>query len=146
ASTTIEAVSDEKRTALGVGHFVTTLVEYRDQSGELVGTMRFRILKFRPPERGPAAPAPAPAERPRRPRPAITHDNAFWFEGAKAGKLLIQRCGSCGRLRHPPRAMCGNCHSLEWETVEASGRGTVYSHVTVHHPQVPAFDYPLAVA
>jgi uncharacterized OB-fold protein len=30
--------------------------------------------------------------------------------------------------------------------VEASGRGTVYSHVTVHYPQVPAFDYPLSVA
>ena len=42
--------------------------------------------------------------------------------------------------------MCRWCHSLEWDTVEASGRGTVYSHVTVHHPQVPAFDYPLAVA
>jgi uncharacterized OB-fold protein len=29
--------------------------------------------------------------------------------------------------------------------VEASGRGTVYSFVVNHHPQVPAFDYPLAV-
>ena len=27
--------------------------------------------------------------------------------------------------------------------LEASGKGTVYSYVVNHHPQVPAFDYPL---
>jgi uncharacterized OB-fold protein/acyl dehydratase len=139
-TTTIESVSDEKHTALGAGHFVTTRVEYRDQHGELVGTMRFRILKFRPKQKGEAV------DRPRRPRPAVTLDNAFFFEGAKAGKLLVQRCAACGRLRHPPRPMCPSCRSLEWDTVEASGRGVVYSHVVVHHPQVPAFEYPLAVA
>ena len=42
--------------------------------------------------------------------------------------------------------MCPHCQSLEWETVEASGKGTVYSFVTNHYPQVPAFDYPLNVA
>jgi acyl dehydratase len=50
-STVIEHVSEEKRTALGAGHFVTSLMHYRDQDGELVGTQRWRILKFKPPER-----------------------------------------------------------------------------------------------
>jgi 3-oxo-4,17-pregnadiene-20-carboxyl-CoA hydratase alpha subunit len=86
------------------------------------------------------------ATRPLRPRPAITQDNAFFFDGARAGQLLIQRCGSCGVLRHPPRPACAECRSFEWDTVVASGRGTVYSYVVVHHPQVPAFDYPLVVA
>ncbi len=27
----------------------------------------------------------------------------------------------------------------------ASGRGTLYSFVVVHYPQVPSFDYPLAI-
>jgi uncharacterized protein len=143
ATTTIEAVSDEKTTALGVGHFVTTRVEYRDDSGERVGTMQFRILKFKPGTgRGAAT---EEKERPLRPRPAITHDNAFWFEGAKEHKLLIQRCSNCGVLRHPPRPVCPKCQSYEWDTVEASGRGTVYSYVVNHYPQVPAFDYPLVV-
>ena len=84
--------------------------------------------------------------RPLRPRPALTQDNTFFFDGARQGRLLIQRCGSCGVLRHPPRPACAECRSFEWDTVEASGRGTVYSFVVVHHPQVPAFDYPLAVA
>jgi 3-oxo-4,17-pregnadiene-20-carboxyl-CoA hydratase alpha subunit len=143
-TTTVDSVSPEKQTALGAGHFVTTRVSYHDQHGELVGSMLFRILKFKPPEKD--ATYAAGAERPKRPRPAITQDNAFFFEGAREGKLLIQRCASCGRLRHPPRPMCSACRSLDWDTVEAAGRGVVYSFVVNHHPQVAAFDYPLVVA
>jgi acyl dehydratase len=44
----IESVSPEKQTALGPGHFVTQRLVYRDQAGEEVAVMRFRMLKFRP--------------------------------------------------------------------------------------------------
>jgi uncharacterized OB-fold protein len=39
--------------------------------------------------------------------------------------------------------MCPACGSIEhaWEQVD--GRGTVYSYSVLHHPQHPAFDYPL---
>jgi uncharacterized OB-fold protein len=152
-SSVIDEVSPEKKTGLGVGRFVTTRLEFTDQGGEPVATMRFRILKFRP---RPAAsesaqpgaastPDPSPS-RPKRPRPALTHENRFFFEGAKSHKLLIQRCSSCGTLRHPPRPACAVCRSFEWDTVTASGRGTIYSYVVNHYPQVPAFDYPLVVA
>jgi uncharacterized protein len=144
-TTVIESVSDEKATGLGVGHFVTTRVEYRTDDGELVGTMRFRILKFKP-GTGRSAKAELPAsDRPRRPRPALTQDNAFFFEGAKEHRLLIQRCTQCKTLRHPPRPVCPKCRSYEWDAVEASGKGTIYSYVVNHYPQVPAFDYPLPV-
>jgi uncharacterized OB-fold protein/acyl dehydratase len=133
----IEGVSEEKATGLGVGHFVTTRTEFRDQDGELVGSMMFRILKFKPREKA--------APKPNRPRPSTNLDNAFWFEGAKEHKLLIQRCSACGVVRHPPGPMCAACHSTDWEAFEASGRGTVYSFVVNHYPQVPSFDYPLAV-
>ena len=148
-TTIIESVSDEKATGLGVGHFVTTRVDYRTDAGELVATMRFRILKFKPGSgrtgRSAAAEKEQERERPLRPRPALTQDNAFWFEGARQHRLLIQRCKQCGSLRHPPRPMCAECRSYEWDVVDASGRGTVYSFVVNHYPQVPAFDYPLAV-
>lgn len=137
---TIESISEEKKTGLGRGHFLTTRAEYHDQNGELVGSMLFRILKFQPTANIGAAP------KPRRPRPSLTHDNAHFFEGTKAHKLLIQRCASCGVLRHPPMPACAECHSLDWDTVAASGRGIVYSFVVNHYPQVPAFEYPLAVA
>jgi len=147
-TTVIDSVSDEKATGLGVGHFVTTRVDYRTDDGELVATMRFRILKFKPGTgrtvSGEAAEQKGKA-RPLRPRPALTQDNAFWFEGARQHRLLIQRCKQCGTLRHPPRPMCSECRSYEWDVVDASGRGTVYSFVVNHYPQVPAFDYPLTV-
>jgi uncharacterized protein len=144
-TTVIESVSDEKATGLGVGHFVTTRVDYRTDDGELVGTMRFRILKFKPGTGRGTVAEDKPRDRPLRPRPALTQDNAFWFEGARQHRLLIQRCKQCGTLRHPPRPMCSECRSYEWDVVDASGRGTVYSFVVNHYPQVPAFDYPLAV-
>jgi uncharacterized OB-fold protein/acyl dehydratase len=156
----IEAISDPKRTGLGTGRFVTTRLDFvavpeaeipegtvsTEQvqalfdAGEPVATMRFRILKYRPPL--PTPPRPA---RPPRPRPALTQDNAFWFEGARAHRLLIQHCTSCGTLRHPPLPACATCGSFEWDTIEASGRGTLYSYVVVHYPQVAAFEYPLPI-
>jgi uncharacterized OB-fold protein len=165
----IDSVSPEKTTALGTGHFLTTRLEFADQAGEVVATMLFRILKFRPPQPtgpageptgpadtrtgvapgGPADPSGAPTgptDRPLRPRPALTQDNRFFFEGTTDGVLRIQRCRSCGALRHPPRPACAHCRSFEWDTVEASGRGRIFSFVVNHHPQVPAFDYPLVVA
>jgi uncharacterized OB-fold protein/acyl dehydratase len=134
----IEDISAEKHTALGDGHFVTTRTDFKDQDGALVGSMRFRILKFKPPEKK--------EERPPRPRPPRNQDNAFFWEGVDRGELLIQHCTSCGRLRHPPRPMCPNCQSLEWDTVTSSGKGEVYSFVVPHYPQVPSFDYPYVVA
>jgi acyl dehydratase len=59
-SSSIESVSPEKQTALGLGHFITTLLRYTDHEGDLVATMRFRILKFRPGTGRPPAAAAAP--------------------------------------------------------------------------------------
>jgi acyl dehydratase len=71
----VEDVSDEKQTALGTGHFVTTRTTFTTQTGEVVGHMRFRILKFKPGTGRAAAgapPASAPRESPPRPTPRGT--------------------------------------------------------------------------
>ena len=156
SASVIESISEVKSTGLGTGRFVTTRTDFVAvddatvpsegtataaalmSASEPVGTMRFRILKYRPG-------APRAVARPLRPRPAITPDIAFWFEGAREHRLLIQRCTGCGELRHPPLPACPVCRSFEWDTVESSGRGVVYSFVVVHYPQIPAFDYPLAI-
>lgn len=136
----IEDISPEKTTGLGVGHFVTTLKTYRNGNDDVVATQRWRTLRF--------APAPKKDDKPKglRPRPALNADNAFWFEAAKEHRLVIQRCTACGALRHPTGPMCGQCQSLDWDTVDACGRGTVYSFVVNHHPRIPGFEYPLVVA
>lgn len=44
----IESISEQKSTALGVGYFVTKLSTYYNQRDEMVGTMRFRVFLYRP--------------------------------------------------------------------------------------------------
>jgi uncharacterized protein len=83
---------------------------------------------------------------PRRPAPLQTDDNAMFWEGVVEGRLVAQRCLGCQRLRHPPRPMCPHCHSLEFEAATLSGRGSLYSYAILHHPQHPAFDYPVMAA
>ena len=58
----LEEVSEEKRTALGAGHFLNYRYEFTDQDGALVGRMRFRILKFRPAPQAEQAAVAAAAE------------------------------------------------------------------------------------
>jgi uncharacterized OB-fold protein/acyl dehydratase len=135
----IESVSDEKKTGLGVGHFVTQLYNYRDEHGELVGQMRFRLLKFRP-----ASDKGRPIVGPRipggRPRPSLNRDVAFFWEGAARGELLVQSCMDCQALRHPPGPGCPECASMEWEPTRMSGSGEIYSFVRHHHPAIAPFE------
>ncbi|MFD9486985.1 bifunctional MaoC family dehydratase N-terminal/OB-fold nucleic acid binding domain-containing protein [Streptomyces sp. NPDC059991] len=125
----IETVSERKTTKLGTGHFITTRMDVR-ANGELAGTHRFRILKYAPARREP---------RGRRPRPVVNRDNAGFWDGVAAHKLLIQRCTECGELRFPWLPGCNGCGAAEWDTVEASGAGTVFSYVVMHHPRFPGF-------
>src|SRR5439155_14052247 len=97
-----------------------------------------RLLKYRPVE----AKSPIGA----RPRPAMNQDTEFFWQGCRRGDLLIQRCASCGTLRHPPRPACGRCRSLEWDAQRASGRGSLHSYVVHHYPPVPGFEPPYVVA
>ena len=142
----VDDLSERKSTALGDGYFVTVRHDYHDQHGELVGIARMRLLKFQPSAQrddAPASTAPVDEQAPaRRPRPAITRDNAFFWEGVGRHELMIQRCTSCGRLRHPPRPMCADCRSTAWDTVASTGRGVVHSYVVHHHPPLPGITTP----
>jgi uncharacterized OB-fold protein len=64
-------------------------------------------------------------------------DDAFFWDGAAEGNLLIQRCTDCGALRHPPAPMCGTCGSLSSDAAVSSGRGHVVSWITSLHPNRP---------
>jgi uncharacterized OB-fold protein len=76
----------------------------------------------------------------------LTEDNQTFWEAAARHRLVVQRCTGCGRLLHPPRPMCPHCHSTELEVVDVEGTGTLYSYALLHHPQHPAFDYPVVAA
>ena len=142
-------VSPEKHTALGKGHFVTSETEYRDQTGEKVGSLFFRILKFIPgtgrtpedKEENDAAPQ-SPDVPAKRPPPSMNANTSFFWEGAKNQELRIQQCQGCSSLSHPPLVRCPKCGSMEWGWTKVSGKAKLYSHCTVHYPRIPAFKEP----
>jgi uncharacterized OB-fold protein len=162
-----------KRTALGEGWFVTTHSTWY-AGEEPVAEMVFRVLKFRPPAAPPpgsmaAAPlststpaalppgstpnsgslAPAPGRTPTAPpglRPVISPDTAFFWAGTAIGELRIQKCETCGTLRHPPGPMCSRCGATDPGYVVAAGTGVVYSYVVHRHPPVPGKQAPIVIA
>lgn len=74
-----------------------------------------------------------------RPVPHPTPESQPYWDGAAEGKLRLQRCTACGKLRHYPQLVCTECYSLEVEWVDASGRGAVHSWTVAHHTFHPAF-------
>jgi alkylation response protein AidB-like acyl-CoA dehydrogenase len=138
--------SDEKKTALGIGRFVDEEMIYRDAAGDEVARMTFRLLKFKPPAASAGAAAPAkPAAR--RPRPAQSHDNAFFWEGVAAGELRIQRCNA---LRGAAPSAGPDVSALPVARVGHRAlegpRSRVQLRDRAHHPPVPPFAYPNAIA
>jgi uncharacterized OB-fold protein len=168
-TTRMGGFSGPKKTSLGEGYFVTWHTAWYS-GDERVGQMMFRVLQFRPPGRAggqlaepsrppagtrqpspPGAPPGGPSSSSNRSqpyplRPAMNEDTRFFWAGAQAGELRIQRCGECGTLRHPPGPMCPHCHSGRRGYVVASGRGEVFSFVVHHHPPVPGREAPFVVA
>lgn len=74
-----------------------------------------------------------------KPAPHPTPESQAYWAGAAEGRLRLQRCASCGTVRHYPQLLCVQCYSREAETVDASGRGTVHSWTVAHHAFHPAF-------
>jgi uncharacterized OB-fold protein len=57
-----------------------------------------------------------------------------FFEGARAGRLTVQRCRGCGELAVPPRVVCASCQGLVWERAGLGGEGTVTSFTVIRVP------------
>jgi uncharacterized OB-fold protein len=80
----------------------------------------------------------AEARAPQKSLPKINKvDQRFW-EGAAAGKFLLQKCKSCGKVQFFPRVVCVECFG-EPEWIEAKGTGQVHSFTLVRVPRNPAF-------
>lgn len=50
----------------------------------------------------------------------------FW-DGTKAGKLMLPRCTNCNRVHWYPRHICPFCHSDVIEWIEGSGEGRLHT-------------------
>jgi uncharacterized OB-fold protein len=62
----------------------------------------------------------------------------FW-DAAGEGRLLIRRCGACGKAHHYPREFCPYCWSEDVAWERASGRATLYTWSVVHRNDLRPF-------
>lgn len=74
-----------------------------------------------------------------KPLPEPTPDTEPYWKGLQAGRLMLQACADCGRIRHYPRPVCPHCYSMSHKWVEAKGTGKVASWTIAHHPFHPGF-------
>ncbi|QFG20313.1 Zn-ribbon domain-containing OB-fold protein [Actinomadura sp. WMMB 499] len=77
--------------------------------------------------------------------PAVTEETEAFWAAAAEGRLLVERCASCGAESFPPRGMCRSCRSRDTGFAEVTGRGRVYSFTVNHQRWLPDLPVPYAV-
>lgn len=85
---------------------------------------------------------------PKPPAPRIDEDSAFYWEGLREHRLLVQECAACERRRFPPTPACPYCAFPDFVVREVPGTGVVYSWIVAHMAFDPAFadDVPFTIA
>jgi uncharacterized OB-fold protein len=83
-----------------------------------------------------------------KPLPVADADTAPFWDGAKAGKLVLKSCLDCGKAHFYPRALCPHCHSDRLEWIEAKGTGEIHTFTIARRGAGKAFEReaPYAVA
>lgn len=69
-----------------------------------------------------------------KPVPAIDPDSAPYWEGARQGRLMIQRCRATGQTFLYSRQLVPGVVEDQVEWIEASGLGTIYSFTVARRP------------
>ncbi|HEY4040216.1 MAG TPA: zinc ribbon domain-containing protein, partial [Rhodopila sp.] len=64
-------------------------------------------------------------------------DLPYW-QGSRAGKLMVQRCGKCSTWQWGPEWICHECRSWDMKWVEVEGRGAIWTWTRCWHPVHPA--------
>jgi uncharacterized OB-fold protein len=84
---------------------------------------------------------------PSKPIPVVTPELRPFFDAARAGTLVVQRCRSCGVRRFPPRDKCSHSHGREADWVPSAGRGKILTWNVMHQVYHPGFanEVPYAV-
>lgn len=83
-----------------------------------------------------------------KPVPVIDPESEPYWEAARRGQLVLQRCEDCGEQQFYPRRLCRHCWSRALSFEPASGTGTVHTYTRCHVPGHPGYaeDTPYTVA
>ena len=74
-----------------------------------------------------------------RTKPEVDETNAFYFEGLRHNRFLIQRCSACERRRFPPMPSCPYCAATAAVVEQVSGGASLYSWIVIHRAFDPGF-------
>lgn len=66
-----------------------------------------------------------------------------YLAGAAAGNLRLQRCAKCARHRFPAAPLCPDCLSWDFDWIDASGHGELWSWIRMHKPYFARLDREL---
>ncbi len=80
---------------------------------------------------------------------AIRTDDPFawpFWEGATAGRLMVECCYACENRQFYPRPFCVSCEAPDPAWVEVGDRGEIWSITTVHMQVLPELQPPYQVA
>jgi len=72
-------------------------------------------------------------------------ETAGLFAAAAAGRLVAQRCRSCGAWQQPPRPRCRTCLGDDLGWADLPGEGSVHTWTVVEHQISPSFPAPYTV-
>lgn len=74
-----------------------------------------------------------------KPLPIIDSLTQPFWEAARGGRLLVQRCTACDRFQHYPRPHCVHCGAMSPVWVEVSGTGVVHTFTVIYRNDAPGF-------
>ncbi len=81
-----------------------------------------------------------------RPLPTPSSLSRPFWDATREHRLIRPHCPTCGKSFFVPQVACPGCLAEDWEWLESSGRGAVYSYTVCHRAPVPGFETPYAIA
>ena len=79
------------------------------------------------------------ASLPPKPSPQTSELARPYWEAVAQGKLVLQSCSACGKVRHYPRLLCDACYSDAVTWLPSRASGAIHSWTVAHHAFHPAF-------
>ena len=74
-----------------------------------------------------------------KPSPQTSELARPYWDAVAQGKLVLQSCTACGKVRHYPRLLCDACYSDAVTWLPSMASGTIHSWTVAHHAFHPAF-------
>ena len=75
-----------------------------------------------------------------KPLPQMEPEARPYWGHLKNHLMHIQKCQACSQFFFPPKEFCPHCLAAEVAWTPVSGKGTVYSTVTMHRAYTPAYE------